>query len=142
MPFSSSAGLINIGKVGAGEVWNKTQTLATYDFDEDIKTGLFASFTTAGVLDNGVTGTLAGVVARKIENEITSDNTLSDVTSTVRYVRNGYITVTTKAGVTPAFGSKVYTGTSGEADTDSGATATNAEFIEKIDTNVWLIRLV
>lgn len=143
MAFNTSAGDISIGVVDSGELWEDSFSITTHDFDSNIKTGKFASIN-AGILETGITGTLAGVVCRNTTGSLEVDavDDVHEHTATVRFVRSGVITVAVLTGNTPEFGGKVYTDTDGKATTDDGKTATNAEFIQEHKTDVWLIRLI
>lgn len=143
MAFSDSTGKVSPDEVGGGELWESFFSMTTSKFDPNIKTQKFASYN-AGVLETGVTGTLAGVVHRDITGSLEVDNidNVHERTTTVRFTRAGVISVDVLTGKTPAFGGLVYTDTDGKATTDNTKTLTNGEFIREIKTDVWLIRLI
>jgi hypothetical protein len=143
MAFSDSAGVILFDKVDSGELWSDSFSITTDKFDPTILTGKFASYD-AGILKTGIAGTLAGVICRDIAGSIDVDtiDAVHERTVTVKFVRSGVITVDVLTGNTPEFGGKVYTDTDGKATTDDQKTATNAEFIREVKTDVWLIRLI
>lgn len=143
MAFDNSGGVINIEKVGGGELWKDEFSITTDKFDPAIKTRKFASYN-AGILETGVTGTLAGVVVRNITGslEVDEPDDVHERTTTVRFIRSGVVSVDVEESDIPAFGGKVYTRADGRATTDPADTLTNGEFIREIQTNVWLIRLI
>lgn len=134
-------------KGAPGEAYGSVRIILTSrNFKSPLKVGLFAKVE-GDVLQNLTTGAdqvLAGVVLRKPEGAVEQDVTITDkFYSQVEYLRWGCVTVFVKDGDTPTQFGKVYAvATTGEATT----TATNnidanAEFIEAVDKNIWLIRL-
>lgn len=143
MAFNTSLNDVSIDPVGGGELWDSDFSITTDKFDPSIKTHKFASFDN-GILNTGITGTLAGVVMRDITGslDVGSDDAVHERTVTVSFIRSGVCSVDVLTGNTPAFGGKVYTDTDGKATTDNTKTLTNGEFIREIKTDVWLIRLI
>lgn len=143
MAFGSSAGDISIQPVDGGEVWENNFFITTGKFSQGIKTRKFASYNN-GVLETGITGTLAGVVVRDIAGslEVGADDDVHPHTQHVTFVRAGVVSVDVKIGDVPVWAGKVYTDADGRATTDNTKTLTNAEFIREIKTDVWLIRLI
>jgi hypothetical protein len=134
--------------VGAGERWGVVNTiLSTDSFEDSLRIGRFAKWDTSRLdnMDGSVTPVIAGVVLRNVANPV-EDAAVVDagLQTNVEYIRSGLVSVRVKAGETPARFGKVYASNAGDAN-DGMATATNtdvvtnAEFIEEIQTGVWLI---
>jgi hypothetical protein len=134
--------------VGAGERYGVVNTiLSTNEFEDGLRVGRFAKWDT-GQLDNmdgSATPTIAGVVLRNVANPVEDAATVdADLQTNTEYIRSGLVSVRVKAGETPARFGRVYASNAGDAN-DGMATATNtdvvtnAEFIEEIQTGVWLI---
>ncbi len=155
MSFTNLDGQINIQKVGAGEIQANggNVILSTTDFENTatatkVLAGRFASVTAAGKLVKGAgNGTLAGVVVRETTNslEVNPDGSFDAASNIISFLRSGLITVDASTNeVAPAQFTKVKVkdsdGTATTATTNSSDT--NAEFIEEIKPQVWLIRLV
>jgi hypothetical protein len=135
-------------QVGAGERYGTNQLILTArSFEDALVVGRFAKID-AGRLDNmdgSATPVIAGVVLRNVANPVEDDATIdSDLFSSVEYIRQGLVSVRVKSGETPSRFARVYVSNAGDAN-DGMATATatdvavNAEFIEEIQTGVWLI---
>lgn len=136
--------------VGAGERFdpNSAIVLTARTFEDGLVVGRFAKLDSGSLdnMDSSSTPTIAGVVLRDValpvEDGQTVDAALYDQ---VQYQRAGLVTVEVKDGETPTQFGTVYASNAGDAD-DGKATATDtdvetsAEFIEEVDTNVWLIR--
>lgn len=147
MTFSTGA-LTQIGKVGSGERIGSLGTiLSTTTFEDRLIPGRFAKLDTGSIdnFDGSATPAIAGVVMRDIPGAVENDGVLdTDTTTAINYVRAGLVTVDVKAGETPVQFGRVYVSNAGDAN-DGKATATNtdvavnAEFIEEINTNVWMI---
>jgi len=134
--------------VGAGERLGTVHAIFTATtFQNGLRVGRFAKLDT-GSLDNfdgSATPVVAGVVLRNVANPVedlaTIDNTLY---SQVEYMRQGLVTVDVKTGEIPTRFGRVYISNAGDAN-DGLATATNtdvpanAEFIEEVQSGVWLI---
>lgn len=147
MAFSTGY-LADQNKTGAGEVYGNNHVIvAREDFEDGLIAGRFAKFA-AGRIDNmdgSATPAIAGVVMRNVPNSVedlaTIDASLFDQ---VNVCNQGLITVSVKAGETPAFLGKVYVSNDGDANdgmatADSADLSTNAIFIEEVKTGVWLI---
>lgn len=138
---------VDQAKVGAGERWgNDGVILSEQNYQDGLKVGLFAYHTAAGVLSNLVAAATAvsGVVLRNVASPLEDGAALKlEHTQMANYRRAGLVTVSVKTGDSPAKFGKVYAEkASGKATTTSTELETNGEFIELIDTDVWLIRLI
>lgn len=137
-------------RVGAGERYGSNQVvLSATTFENGLRVGRFAKLDTGSIdnMDGSATPTIAGVVLRNVANAVEDLGTIdSALYSQVEYVRQGLVTVEVKTGETPVQFGAVYASNAGNAD-DGKATATNtdvatgAEFIQEIQTGVWLVRL-
>jgi len=134
--------------VGAGERLGTVHAIfSATTFENGLKVGRFAKLDT-GSLDNfdgSATPVIAGVVLRNVANPVEDAATIdSALYSQVEYMRQGLVTVDVKSGETPAKFGRVYISNAGDAN-DGLATATNtdvdanAEFIEEVQSGVWLI---
>lgn len=134
--------------VGAGERLGTVHAIfAATDFEDGLRVGRFAKWDTNRLdnFDGSATPVIAGVVLRNVANPV-EDLATIDATlySQVEYMRQGLVTVRVKAGETPAKFGRVYISNAGDAN-DGMATATNtdvdanAEFVEEVQTGVWLI---
>jgi hypothetical protein len=135
-------------KVGGGERFSDSVlVLSATTFEDNLKVGRFAKLD-AGSIDNfDGTGSpvVAGVVLRNVANSVEDSGVIdSDIHSQIGYIRQGLVTVEVKSGETPTQFGRVYISNAGD-EHDGLATATdtdvdaNAEFIEEMDTNVWMI---
>jgi len=150
MAFSTGA-LVDPQLVGAGEKYGDSNIVLTArTFTDGLIVGRFAQFKAGSLAncDGTATPTIAGVVLRNVAADVESNGTVDgDLYSQVEYVRAGLISVDVVAADTPAFGGAVYienqtAGQYGKATTvDAGNVAAEAEFIEEVSTNVWLVRL-
>lgn len=135
-------------KVGAGERFGTNQLILTArSFEDNLRVGRFAKIDTARLdnMDGSATPVIAGVVLRNVANPVEDDATVdADLYSQVDFIRQGLVSVRVKTGETPSRFDRVYVSNAGDAN-DGMATATNtdvavnAEFIEEIQTGVWLI---
>lgn len=138
-------------KVGSGERYSDAQLVLTATtFEDSLKIGRFAKLDTGSIdnFDGSATPVVAGVVLRNVANPVEDDSVIdSDLYSQVEYIRQGLVTVQVKTGETPAQFGTVYISNAGDAN-DGLATATgtdifgSAEFIEEVDTNIWLINII
>lgn len=149
MTFTSET-LLNVGAVAGGERYGSNNAiLSTATFQDALKVGRFAKLD-AGSIDNfdgSGTPVPAGVILRSSSNNIEADGTYDlSLTSIVEYLRGGFTTVDVKTGETPSLFDRVFISNAGDAN-DGLATATNtdvevnAEFIQEVKTDVWLIYL-
>lgn len=147
-----ATGLINDpAKVGAGELYgNSNIVLSASTFESALVVGRFAKLDTGSIdnIDASSTPTIAGVVLRNVAASVEAGSTIdATLTKSVEYVRQGLVTVDVPSGVTPTAFGAVYvenqtSGQYGKATTvSSGNVAADAEFIQSVATNVWLIRL-
>lgn len=133
---------------GAGEIYGSNHVILTeLTFEDDLKVGRFAKLDTGSLdnMDGSASPAIAGVVLRYAANPVEDGATIdADLYSQVEYVRQGLVAVDVKSGETPAKFGRVYVSNAGDAN-DGLATATNtdeavnAEFIEEIQSGVWLI---
>lgn len=134
--------------VGGGERLGTVHAIFTATaFEDGLKVGRFAKWDTDQLdnFDGSATPVIAGVVLRNVANPVEDLATIdADLYSQVEYMRQGLVTVDVKTGETPARFGRVYISNDGDAN-DGLATATNtdvdanAEFIEEVQTGVWLI---
>ena len=148
-----SAPSVDMAAVSSGErVGDVNLIFCSVTFEKGLIAGRFAKLDTGSIdnLDNSATPVIAGVVLRDIANPIEDLSTFNtDNAVKIEYMRQGLCTVEVVTGDTPAFGGTVYAHNDVASATDYGkatTTSTNnvavdAEFIEEIATNVWLIRL-
>ena len=137
-------------RVGAGERFDKDQTILTAQtFEDGLKVGLFAKLDTGSLdnMDGSATPTIAGVVTRNVASPIEDGGVIdAALFSVADYARSGLATVAVKTGETPTQFGAVFASNLGDANDGKALTAagiaTNAEFIEEVKTDVWLIRLV
>lgn len=151
MTFSPTTSEL-IESAGAGKVYKEEQAItltAAKGEWQDIKMGRFAQIK-VGVLqpmDGAASPNVAGVVKYTPVNAIEDGETVNDATvNEVEYVRSGLISVAVKSGQTaPNKFAAVQAYNTAGADLGlavaSGGVATNAEFIEDLGNDVWLIRL-
>jgi hypothetical protein len=144
-----STGLLgDPNKVGGGERYDDAMlVLSATTFEDNLKVGRFAKLDTGSIdnFDGSATPVIAGVVLRNVANPVEDAGVIdADLYSQVEYIRQGLVTVEVKSGETPTQFGRVYISNAGDAN-DGLATATNtdvdanAEFIEEVDTNVWMI---
>lgn len=136
----------------SGEKFGSTNIiLSARTFEDGLTVGRFAKLD-SGSLDNmdaSATPVIAGVVLRKASNPIESGSTIdADLFDHVEYLRQGLVTVDVIAGQTPSQFGAVFAHNVAGADIGKASTAddantepTNAEFVEEVATNVWLVRL-
>lgn len=151
MPFTSVR-TDDIQEVGAGErVGDSHIILTATTFEDNLLIGRFAKLD-AGSIDNidaSATPVIAGVVLRNTARPVEDDNQVdSDLYTNVEYARWGLVTVKAVEGENPTRFDAVFVHNLADADAgkatlvDSADTeAVNAEFIEEVDTDVWLIQL-
>ncbi len=154
MAFENLNGRINLPKVGGGEIQGRVIKIGTTNFENTnsstrVLSGRFASVNAAGKLTKGVASnnTVAGVVMREITNsmEVSVDGEFDASTNHINYVRSGLITVDASDNTAPAPFTKVKAKDSDGTATvtgTTGTTETNAEFIQEVKPQVWLIRLI
>lgn len=139
-------------QVGAGELWGRNNIVLTARaFEDGLVIGRFAKLD-AGSLDNvdsSATPVIAGVVLRNAANPIEDGSTIDgDLYKQCEYLRQGLVTVDVVAADTPAQFGAVFVSNTAGADAGKATTvdgeatvAANAEFIEEVKPNVWLVRL-
>jgi len=135
--------------IGAGERHGTTlAVLTSVLFENLLNIGRFAQLVAGSI--NNMAGNpapvIAGVVLRNVASPVESGGVVDNtIFSQVEYMRAGLVTVDVKPGETPAQFGPVYAsnavGSEGMATATSTDVATNAEYIEEIKPNVWLIRL-
>ena len=144
-PSSASAEMPVVG-AGVCTVPEKSIILTSTDgrvpFEDGLIIGRVAQIK-AGVLSNmdaTPTPVIAGVVMRQPNRPVDEDMIYSkQMTDNVNFVRSGMVTVE-GTGTAPDYLKPVYCNTDGVATKSNSDTALNAEFIEEIQTGVWLIR--
>lgn len=134
--------------IGGGERLGTVHAIfSTTAFEDGLKVGRFAKWDTAQLdnFDGSATPVIAGVVLRNMANPVEDGATIdADLYSHAEYMRQGIVAVDVKTGETPARFGRVYISNAGDAN-DGLATATNtdvdanAEFIEEVQSGVWLI---
>jgi len=137
-------------EIGAGHSKGLAPLVLTArTFENDLKVGRFAKLDTGSIdnMDGSATPTIAGVVLRNVANAVEDGATInSAIYDQIEYQRAGLVTVDVKTGETPAQFGRVYVSNAGDAN-DGLATATNTdvavngEFIQEVQTGVWLILL-
>lgn len=147
----ASAQMTDPSKVGPGERKGNNTILSARTFENGLIVGRFAKLDTGSIdnMDGSATPTIAGVVLRNVSSPVEDGQAIdSTLYEQIEYVRGGLVTVEVKDGVTPAYGEQVYAsntdGSYGQATNVAGATpdiAVKAEFLEEVDTGVWLISL-
>jgi len=140
----------DIAAVGSGERYGKSNVeLSSTVFEDGLIIGRFAKLDTGSIdlLDGSATPSLAGVVLRSVSGDLESGEAIdAAIYDQIDYIRSGLCTVAVKTGESPAVLGRVYVSNDGGAN-DGLATATNtdvavnAEFIQEIKTDVWLIYL-
>lgn len=145
MAFATGA-LIDNKVIGSGELYGVNNTVLTaITFEDSLRVGRFAKLDTGSIdnLDGSATPTIAGVVLRKVSNDVESGAVIdSGLFSQIEYVRAGLVSVDLKSGETPVqFGAVYASNTTGEATATNTDIATGAEFIKEVSTGVWLVRL-
>ena len=140
-------------QVGSGQRFGQINImLSAADYEDGLKIGLFARVDVNELknMDGSGAPVIAGVVDRSTRyatNAVAIDKSV-EPESAIDYMRSGLITVQVKTGETPAKFGEVFASNAGDAF-DGQALAvqggtgavTDAEFIEEISTDVWLIRL-
>jgi hypothetical protein len=139
-------------QVGGGERFGSTNiVLAARTFEDSLKVGRFAKLDTGSLdnIDGSVTPVLAGVVLRNAANPVEDGAVIdADLYDQVEYQRQGLVSVDVAAAATPAQFGTVFVSNQGDANDGlalsaaaAGDVTADAEFIEELATNVWLIRL-
>ena len=138
-------------QVGAGESYSLGIDLGSDTFEDGLIIGRFAKLDSGSIdnMDNSATPVLAGVVLKRDSNAIESGSTFdSAIQGQISYRRTGLVTIDLKAGETPAAFTRVYANNDATANAGLGMAAsgganiaTSAEWIEEIQTDVWLINL-
>lgn len=140
-------------KVGAGERFDpKADTvLSASTFENGLAVGRFAKLDAGSIdnIDSSASPVVAGVVLRKASNPIEDASTIdSNLFGQVEYLRAGLVTVDVVAADTPAQFDSVFVKNTNDADAGKATTvddatteAANAEFIQEVKANVWLVRL-
>jgi hypothetical protein len=136
--------LDDIQKVGAGEKMGQAHFIFTSNnFETGLKVGCFCKIVSGELqnLDSVATPTIAGIVLRNSASPVESGGTVSTTYyPQVEVVRQGLVTVTVKTGETPAMFGQVYTdNATGYATATNTDIETNAEFIEEVQSGVWLV---
>lgn len=152
--MSFSTGYLGDPKaIGSGEQKGLYNTiLSAPAFEDNLVIGRFAKWDNDQLenMDNSATPVIAGVVMRSSTRAVEDDGLIdSEYYQKADYMREGLVTVDVVDGDTPAKFGVVYAHNDvavpadyGKATTTStNNVATTAEWIEEIDTNVWLIRL-
>lgn len=127
-------------------------TLTADTFEDGLVVGRFAKLDSGSLdnMDGSASPVVAGVVLRQAANPVEDGETVdADLYKQVEYKRSGPVTVDVVSGNTPAAFGTVFVNNVAGADagkattTDDGTTEpTNAEWIEEVATDVWLIRLI
>ena len=143
-----------IGKVGSGEIIGNVGIVTTYTkFKEGLKGGLFAKFNSAtgGIepIDGSDVSILAGVVKRDVTGAIEDTGTCTaDNAVIVDVIEAGLVTVETSKSADIVKFDPVYIVNQGGSedgkatkDDASGNVLVNGYFYQKVDTNVWTIRI-
>lgn len=135
-------------KAGAGERLGQLHLVYTArTFEDGLRVGRFAKLDTGSLdnMDGSASPVIAGVVMRNVANPVEDAATIdAALYDQVQYIRQGLCTVDVKTGETPERFGRVYVSNAGDAN-DGLATATNtdeavnAEFIEEVQSGVWLI---
>lgn len=140
-------------KVGAGERFDpKSDTvLSASTFENGLVVGRFAKLDAGSIdnIDSSASPVIAGVVLRKGSNPIEDASTIdSSLFGQVEYLRAGLVTVDVVAADTPSQFGAVFVKNTNDADAGKATTvddatteAANAEFIQEVKANVWLVRL-
>lgn len=154
-PFTSQ-----VPALGAGEVKKSILSLSADTFAADLVAGLFVRQDTSvtdkialAKVDGSATPAIVGVATRELGTSFAAELSPDVDSSYSTYLRKGLVTVTVKAGETPASLGDVFVSNAGDAD-DGKATATgtdeavSAVFIEEVQPvtgsadGVWLVELV
>lgn len=144
--------LLDPSHVGSGERFGDHNIIFSHaTFEDGLTQGRFAKLDT-GSLDNmdaSATPTIAGVVLRNVAGAADFPATYTtDLFTSAPFLRQGLVTVDVKAGQTPTQFGPVYAYNIAGADVGKAvAVATdaveiNAEFLEEVKPNVWLIRML
>lgn len=135
--------------VGGGErVGDSHIILSASTFEDGLLTGRFAKLDSGSVdnMDGSSTPTLAGIVLRHVSRATEDEDAIrTELYANAEYARWGLVTVFAKDGESvPARFATVYASNAGDAD-DGLATSTDtdiettAEFIDEVQTGVWLV---
>lgn len=146
-----SAFINDPAKLGAGEICgNNNIVLTARAFEDNLVIGRFAKFDSGSLdnVDSSATPVIAGVVLRKGSNPIEDGSTIDgELFKQVEYLRTGLVTVDVVAADNPTLFGDVFVKNTNDADAgkattvnDATTVAANAEFIEEVKPNVWLIR--
>jgi len=138
-------------EIKAGELKGDNNiVLSAKTFEDSLKIGRFAKLD-SGSLDNidaSATPVIAGVVTRNQARAVEDADVIdSEYYEYAEYLRSGLITVDVVTGDTPAAFGQVYVENQTPADygkattTSTGNAQARAEFIEEVQTDVWLVRL-
>lgn len=153
MPFTSSTNLTDPLRNVAGEDRGLNNiTLSSDTFEDGLIVGRFAKLDSGSLdnLDSSATPNIAGVVLRSAANAIEDGQTYdATLIKQVEYTRSGLVTIDVVAGQAPTAFGPVFASNTDDANRGKGTTvddatteATNAEWIEEVASDVWLIRLV
>jgi len=151
MTFATGA-LSDMPVVGSGELsGNNNIVLSAATFEDGLIMGRFAKLDTGSIdnIDASVTPVVAGVVLRDVPGAVEQAGVVDANTTThVNYIRSGLVTVDVKTGDTPAAFGDVFVHNLADANAgiatttdDANTEPTNAEWIEEVQSDVWLIRL-
>jgi hypothetical protein len=151
MAFTNSS--TEISNTAAGELVGNVASavvLTATSIEDGLKVGRFAKLDTGRLdnMDGSANPTIAGIVARSVVNTIEAAATVDTDTFTEwTYIRAGRVSVTIKAGETPAKFGRVYVSNAGDAsdgmalasNVAAHAIPVNARFYEEISTDVWSV---
>ena len=140
-------------QVGAGEKYGDDNTIISEStFEDQLVIGRFAKIDSGSIdnIDASVDPSIAGVVLRNITNPIEDGGVIdSALFDKVDILRAGLVSVDVVTGDVPAKYGAVFvnnqaTADAGKATTtdDANTEPSNAEFIEEIQTSVWMVRLI
>lgn len=140
-------------QVGAGELYGNDNTVLSQDtFEDQLVVGRFAKLDTGSIdnIDASAAPVVAGVVLRNVANPIEDGSVIdSSLFDTIDICRAGLVSVDVVTGDTPAKFGAVFvnneaTADAGKASTTDDATTepSNAEFVEEVQTDVWMVRLI
>lgn len=150
MAFTTNSTVLQ--KTAEGELHGDAHLILTAKSIEDgLKVGRFAKLDTGRLdnMDGSAAPVIAGIPVRSPVNAVENDGTIdADLYNSWEYVRQGLVTASIKSGETPSKFGRVYVSNAGDAS-DGLALATQtatsipvrAEFIEAVDTTVWLVNL-
>ena len=153
MPFTPSNNLQDPSRKVAGEDRGLSGiSLTARVFENGLRVGRFAKLDSGSLdnMDGSASPVVAGVVLRQAANPVEDGDTIeADLYKQVEYKRSGLVSVEVVSGDTPATFGPVFVNNVAGADagkattTDDGTTEpTNAEWVEEVATDVWLVRLI